>query len=101
MALINQPPHLVNGVFSYDKLIAAIEKLESDGVISFEEFKKLPYYEIKRQYFSMPQPTMIEKAKIMVEDKRSGKEGPSEYISSTITIEEGKPDKIIKRIHRF
>lgn len=101
MAFINQPPHLANGVFSYEKLVAAIENLESDGIISFEEFRKLPYYEIKKQYFSMPNPTMMDKAIIIIEDKRSGKEGPSEYITTTQTIKDGKVVKSVTRIQRF
>lgn len=101
MSMLPHYPHLKHGMFSYDKLVVAIEGLEANNIISFEEFKKLPYYEIQKHYFSTPNPTMIEKAKIMIENKRTGKVGPSEYTSATIIREEGKPTKIIKRIHRF
>ncbi len=88
-------------MFSYEKLVAAIEGLETNGIISFEEFKKLPYYEIKKQYFSVPNPTMMDKTIIMIADKRSGKNGPSEYTRGTQYIEDGKVVKIVKRTDYF
>lgn len=101
MALINQPPHLANGTFSYEKLVAAIEKLETENIISFEEFKKMPYHEIKRQYFSMPNPTMMERAIILIEDKRKGKEGPSEHTTVTKTFKDGTLFKTVTKTKYF
>jgi len=88
-------PHLNNKMISYDKLIAGIEQLEKNNIISFDEFEKLPFLEIRKRYFSIPNPTMIEKAKILIRDKRDGKKGPSEFITITDTYKEGE---IVKRV---
>lgn len=102
MRNLNKYPHLDNRMLSYEKLVAAIEQLEVDDIISFDEFDKLPFYEIHKQYFTMPNPTMMEKAKIVIRDKRSGKDGPSEY--KTITEfydEDGKVTKTITKTQYF
>lgn len=95
MGFYDNYPHLDNSMMNYDTLIGAIEKLEADKIISFEEFKQLPIYEIRKQFFSKPHPTMLRKAIIKIEDKRAGKTGPSEYTTVTEYIEEGK---VVKRV---
>src|SRR5688572_25823628 len=72
-------PHLNKKMISIENLISAIEDLDSNGIISFEEFKELKYTEIKKQYFLMPNSTQVTKAIIKIEDKRAGKKGFSEY----------------------
>lgn len=101
MAIIEKHPHIDGTMYNYDGLIKAIEQLEKDGIISFDEFEKLPYYEIKKQFFKMPQPTMMEKAKIIIRAKRDGNTGPLEYTTGTVYHEEGKPTKIKTITHRF
>lgn len=94
-------PHLRNKMLSYKNLIAAIEELEKDNIISFDEFEKLPYYEIQKQFFSIPNPTMIAKVKIMIRDKRNGKEGLSEYTIITEVHVEGKITKRVIKTQQF
>ncbi|MGZ3884263.1 MAG: hypothetical protein ACXVPQ_00260 [Bacteroidia bacterium] len=98
---LNQDTSYLNGkMYDYPRLIAAIEQLEKDGIISFDEFEKLPFHKIQKQYFSTPQPTMIMKAKIIIRDKREGKTEPSEYSCKT-TIQEGDKIKDILKTYRF
>jgi hypothetical protein len=88
-------------MMSYDKLIAAIEQLETDGVISFNEFKELPLFVIRKHFFQMTNSTMMRKAIIKLEDKRQGKTGPSEYTTVTIIETPGKPTKTIIKTEKF
>lgn len=70
----------INKPLSLENLITAIEDLVSEGIISFENFKGLTFLEIKKKYFLMSNPTMIERAIIKIADYRSGKNGPLEDI---------------------
>lgn len=54
--------HLNTKFLSYEKLINAIEELETKGIISFDEFKKLSHLDRKQKYFAVPNYTMMEKA---------------------------------------
>lgn len=101
MAIYSKYPNLNNKMMNYEKLIAAIEQLEIDGIISFDDFEKLPFHEIRNQYFSLPKPTMMDKAIIIIRAKRDGNSGPLEYKTRTVTYEEGKPVKIKTITHRF
>ncbi|MCZ8285793.1 MAG: hypothetical protein O9353_10100 [Bacteroidia bacterium] len=88
-------------MMSYEKLVAAIEKLETDGIISLDEFEQLPFIQKRKQYFSVPNPTMMEKAIIIIRNKRNGHEGPSKRTTITEIYEEGKPVKRIIKTERF
>ena len=93
--------HRINKPLSLENLIAAIEELESKNIISFENFKALTFLEIKRKYFSMSNPTMIERAIIKITDHRSGKSGPSVDIVITETIKDGRVVKTSTRTTYF
>ena len=80
-------------MLSLDNLIIAIEELEQNGTISFDQFKNLPYHKIKRCFFAMPHPTQIQKAIIKISDLRAGLNGLS---SHTTIIEEYKDGELIK-----
>jgi len=70
--------------------------------INFILFYKLPFYEIRKQYFSVPNPTMMEKAKIIIRDKRNGKEDLSEYKTVTEFYDEnGKVTKTVTKTEYF
>ena len=91
----------INKPLSLENLITAIEDLETEGIISFENFKGLTFLESKKKYFSMSNPTMIERAIIKIADYRSGKNGPSEDIVIKKTIKDGKLVKTSTRITYF
>ena len=93
--------HRNTKMLSADKLVEAIEALEADGVISFDEFKALPRHEIFKKYFAMPSAMMMEKAIIKITDKRSGKEGYSTITTKQTIIENGEVVKTITRTQQF
>lgn len=102
MAIIRKSPNLNSRMLSYEKLLVAIEQLEIDGIISFDEFKIMPFHEIRKQYFSVPNPTMMDKAIIMITDKRNGKGGPSEHKTITEFYDEnGNVKKTITKTQYF
>tara|TARA_R110002124_G_scaffold127103_2_gene286937 strand:- start:87 stop:386 length:300 start_codon:yes stop_codon:yes gene_type:complete len=86
---------------SLDTLIYEIESLEEDGVISFDEFKKINFYDIKVLYFPMVNIKTIQKALIKIQDEKIGKIGLSTI--TTIISETEKDGKLItkKRIDTF
>lgn len=90
--------HRINKPLSLENLISAIEDLEHNNIISFDDFKKLSFLEIKKKYFSMSNPTMIDRAIIKITDQRNGKEGPSTHTVVTETIKNGKLIKTSIRI---
>lgn len=86
---------------SLDTLIYEIESLEEDGVISFDEFKQINFYDIKALYFPMVNIKTIQKALIKIQDEKIGKIGLSTI--TTIISETEKDGKLItkKRIDTF
>lgn len=84
---------------SLENLILEIESLEEDGIIPFEDFKNIPPYIIKGDYFPMVHPTLIVKALIKIEDIRKGKK------TSTFSIEKtefnGEKIKITRKTESF
>ena len=85
------PPHRNSRTMSLDKLIDAILKLEKDGIISFEEFKKLGYQKIQKEYFGMISETQMFKAITKIGDLKEGKTGQSSITKITeIRDKDGK-----------
>ena len=74
---------------SLDNLILEILNLEKDGIISFKEFKEIPDYEIKGNYFPMAHVTLIAKAKFKIEAVKSGHHGSISNIKITETYKNG------------
>lgn len=70
-------------MLTLEALVEAIEQLENDGVLTFENFKKLNYQEIKEHYFAMPARLQLKKAIIKIEDKRNNVKGLSELTEIT------------------
>lgn len=93
--------HRVTKMISLENLIIAIENLETKGIISFEEFKQLPYKDIQSRFFAMPQPKTIHKAIIKITDKRNGKTGPSKYVTVKEYSVNGIPTKVEERVEYF
>jgi hypothetical protein len=88
-------------MISFDDLVIAIEELEAKKIISFDEFKVLPFHEIHKRFFAMPHPTTMRKAIAKIQDKRDGKEGLSEVSSTTEHYVNGELKKVVTRTHRF
>ncbi|MDX6747233.1 hypothetical protein SHK09_10555 [Polaribacter sp. PL03] len=86
---------------SLDTLIYEIESLEEDGIISFDEFKQIDFYDIKGHYFPMVNIKTIHKALKKIQDQKSGKIGLSSL--TTIISETERDGKLItkKRIDTF
>jgi hypothetical protein len=93
--------YLVTKMISFETLVSAIEELEEKGVISLEEFKNLPYPEIKRRFFRMPASTTIQKAIIKITDKRNGHKEFSTQDTVTEYWENGELKKIVVRTSIF
>jgi hypothetical protein len=88
-------------MLSSENLILEIEKLEVEGIISFEDFKALPFSDIQQKYFAMPNYTMMQKAIIKISDKRNGKTDLSFFSTTKQIIDtEGNVTTEI-RTHRF
>lgn len=90
-------PHLNSRFLTFENLILAIEALENDGIISFEDFCKLEPYIIREQFFSGAHPTLVIKAKAKIYDIRNGNFGPSSITQTTIIYETDKEPKVITK----
>ncbi len=87
----DKTPHRNCRPMSFEKLVAAILKLEEDKIISFEEFKSLSYKKIQEEYFGMTTETQMTKAMIKIQDLKEGKTGQSSLtIKETIISSNGK-----------
>lgn len=82
--------HRVSRPMKLADLINAIKSLESNGIIAFEDFKELPYNEIKNKFFGMIHPTQMKKAIIKIHDEKEGRTGMSSLTRVTKHYKNGE-----------
>jgi hypothetical protein len=97
----DEEEHRNTKMLNFENLIAAIEKLDADGIISFENFKALSFSEIRKKYFVMPNHGLMLKAITRLSDMREGKEVSSVVTSVTKKFDAEGNETIITRTHTF